>query len=99
MLDTQGEERRARSPISLQIIPKDSKALQTAVWYQDNSLADVSTDRDVRVAAIEANGTVHALVFPCRRAAIRGSMLNRSVRSRSLQRIGGNGRESRLRGR
>jgi hypothetical protein len=67
MLDTQGQERRARSPISLQIIPKDSKALQTAVWYQDNSLADVSTDRDVRLAVIDANGTAHALVFPCRR--------------------------------
>ena len=98
MLDTQGEERRARSPISLQIIPKDSKALQTAVWYQDNSLADVSTDRDVRLAAIEANGTVHALIFPCLASAIRGSMLNYGSRSRSIQRIGGNGREGRLRG-
>jgi hypothetical protein len=28
---------------------------------------DVPGDVEVRLAVIEANGTVHALVFPCRR--------------------------------
>jgi len=37
------------------------------VWYKINSHADVPTDRDLRLAVIDANGTVHALVFPCRR--------------------------------
>jgi hypothetical protein len=37
------------------------------VWHKINSHADVPTDRDVRLAVIDANGTAHALVFPCRR--------------------------------
>jgi len=39
----------------------------SSMWHKLNSLADVPTDRDVRLAVIDANGTVHALVFPCRR--------------------------------
>ena len=37
------------------------------MWHYVKSAADVPTDRDVRLAVIDANGTVHALVFPCRR--------------------------------
>jgi hypothetical protein len=38
------------------------------MWHQVHSLADIPADRDVRLAVIDGNGTVHALVFPCRRA-------------------------------
>jgi hypothetical protein len=37
------------------------------MWNYVNSAAEVPTDRDLRLAVIDANGTVHALVFPCRR--------------------------------
>ena len=37
------------------------------MWHHVNSAADIPTDRDLRLAVIEGNGSVHALVFPCRR--------------------------------
>jgi len=36
------------------------------MWQAIHSISDVPADRDVRLAVIEG-GTVHALVFPCRR--------------------------------
>jgi len=38
------------------------------MWHAVNTPSDVPVDRDVRLAVIDAKGTVHALVFPCRRA-------------------------------
>jgi hypothetical protein len=37
------------------------------MWHEVISPEDVPTDRDLRLAVIDAKGTVHALVFPCRR--------------------------------
>jgi hypothetical protein len=37
------------------------------MWNQVNSPYDVPADREVRLAVIAADKTVHALVFPCRR--------------------------------
>ena len=37
------------------------------MWHEVNSLEDVPNNQDVRLAVIDAKGTVHALVFPCRR--------------------------------
>jgi hypothetical protein len=37
------------------------------MWNQINSPYDVPADRDVRLAVINGGGTVHSLVFPCRR--------------------------------
>jgi hypothetical protein len=37
------------------------------MWHKVNSLADVPTDHDLRLAVIDGSGAVHALVFPCRR--------------------------------
>jgi hypothetical protein len=37
------------------------------MWHYVKSAADVPTDRDVRLAVIDAKGSVHALVFPCHR--------------------------------
>jgi len=37
------------------------------MWNEVNTPDDVPNDRDVRLAVIDAKGTVHALVFPCRR--------------------------------
>jgi hypothetical protein len=37
------------------------------VWQKINSSDDIPADRDVRLAVIDAAGTVHALVFACRR--------------------------------
>ena len=37
------------------------------MWHEVNSPEDVPNNRDVRLAVIDAKGTVHALVFPCRR--------------------------------
>jgi hypothetical protein len=37
------------------------------MWCKLNSPADVPEGREVRLAVIDAGGTAHALVFPCRR--------------------------------
>jgi hypothetical protein len=37
------------------------------MWHQLNSSAVIPDDCDVRLAVIDGNGTVHPLVFPCRR--------------------------------
>jgi hypothetical protein len=42
-------------------------ALHFGMWHAVNAPEDVPTDRDVRLAVIDARGTAHALVFPCRR--------------------------------
>jgi hypothetical protein len=51
------------------------------MWYYVNHAAEVPTDRDVRLAVIEGDGTVHSLVFPCRRVgdAWMDARLGRSV--------------------
>jgi hypothetical protein len=36
------------------------------MWHYVNSAAEVPTDRDLRLAVIDASGTVHSLAFPCR---------------------------------
>jgi hypothetical protein len=33
------------------------------MWHEVNSPSDIPSDRDVRLAVIEASGTVHALVL------------------------------------
>ena len=43
-------------------------AILGVMWHEINSLEDVPIDRDVRLALIDANGTVHRPVFPCCRA-------------------------------
>ena len=42
-------------------------ALHPSMWHEINSPEDVPINRDVRIAVIDDKGTVHALVFPCRR--------------------------------
>jgi hypothetical protein len=37
------------------------------MWHSITPLAEVPTDRDVRLAVVDGYGTVHTLVFPCRR--------------------------------
>jgi hypothetical protein len=37
------------------------------MWHQVNAPEDMPADCDVRLAVIDVRGTVHALVFPCRR--------------------------------
>ena len=37
------------------------------MWHNVSAPEDVPSDRDVRLAVIDSNGTVHRLVFPCRR--------------------------------
>jgi hypothetical protein len=37
------------------------------MWHEINSPEDVPNNLDVRLAVIDPNGTVHRLVFPCRR--------------------------------
>jgi len=37
------------------------------MWHEVKAPEDVPIDRDVRLAIIDPNGTVHKLVFPCRR--------------------------------
>jgi hypothetical protein len=37
------------------------------MWHEVIAPEDIPADRDVRLAVIDARGTVHALVFPCRR--------------------------------
>ncbi len=36
------------------------------MWHLVGSIEDVPTDRDLRLAVIDGDGT-HALAFPCRR--------------------------------
>jgi hypothetical protein len=38
------------------------------MWHVITKLSDLPTDRDLRLAVIDAQGRVHALVFPCRKA-------------------------------
>jgi hypothetical protein len=38
-----------------------------SMWHQVNSPSDIPDDCEVRLAVIDGGGTVHALVFPCRR--------------------------------
>ena len=42
-------------------------ALHSSMWHEVNTPDDVPNNRDVRLAVIDGKGTVHALVFPCRR--------------------------------
>jgi hypothetical protein len=37
------------------------------MWHELKTPQDVPNDRHVRLAVIDGKGTVHALVFPCRR--------------------------------
>jgi hypothetical protein len=37
------------------------------MWHRVRSSSDVPQDIDLRLAVIDGSGTVHALVFPCRR--------------------------------
>jgi hypothetical protein len=39
------------------------------MWHQITKPSEVPSDREVRLAVINADGAVHALVFPCRRSA------------------------------
>ena len=43
------------------------RVLQSNMWHEINTSGDVPKDRDLRLAVIDGKGTVHALVFPCRR--------------------------------
>jgi len=44
-----------------------AKCCASGMWHAMKSPADVPADQDLRLAVIDAAGTVHALVFPCRR--------------------------------
>ena len=48
------------------------------MWTRINSPDNVPADRDVQLAVIDNEGTVHALVFPCRRVG--NSWLNAKSR-------------------
>ncbi|AMN38504.1 hypothetical protein RHPLAN_00390 [Rhodoplanes sp. Z2-YC6860] len=41
------------------------------MWRSASSIDKIPTDRDLRLAVIDALGKVHALVFPCRRIGYR----------------------------
>ena len=64
-----------------------------SMWHQLKSFADVPDGCNVRLAVIDGNGTVHALVFPCRRVG--NSWIDSKLRRRSrwIRPIGRNGRK------
>jgi len=41
------------------------------MWHPVTSIDKIPTGRDLRLAVIDAQGNVHALVFPCRRIEYR----------------------------
>lgn len=59
--------------------PPGFPGLLNYMWHPvTNHGASVPEDRDVRLAVIDSEGTIHALIFPCRR--VENEWLNAKTR-------------------